>query len=88
MPTAELGTMFLFVSVIKDTLGIRSQVAIDQQQRPLGQKLLIHAAHHHVVSMLSAGTGEELPPVPVYQACRGILTLNANRSVVSILTVL
>ena len=67
MLTVESETIFLFVSAIKDSSGIHSQVVEDKQTHLQDQKLLILVDHHHVESMLNVEKEMEQHPAHVYQ---------------------
>ena len=83
MLTVESETIFLFVSAIKDSSGIHSQVVEDQQPHLQDQKLLILVGHHHVESMLNVEKEMEQHPAHVYQDYLVIHMWSVNQNVQS-----
>ena len=67
MLTAELETMYQYVSAIRDSLEIHSLAATDPQQPHQDQKSLTPADQVHVESMQSAEKGMEQLHVLVFQ---------------------
>ena len=88
MLTAELETMFLFVSVTKDTSEIPSPTAGDQSLQHHDQRLLIPADQVPVESMLNVEREMEQLPVPVSLVYLEIHMLNASQNAQLILNVL
>ena len=83
MLTAELETMYQYVSAIRDSLEIHSLAATDLQQPHQDQKSLTPADQVHVESMQSAERGMEQLHVLVFQDYLEIPMLSANQSVPS-----
>ena len=88
MLTAELETMFLFVSVTKDMSEIPSLTAGDQSLQHHDQRLLIPADQVPVESMQNVEREMEQLPVPVSLVYLEIHMLNASQNVLSTLNVL
>ena len=87
MLTAELETMFLSVSVTKDTSETPSPTATDQSPHHHHQRLLIPADQVPVESMQNVEREMEQLPVPVSLVYLEILMLNASQNALSTLNV-
>ena len=87
MLTAGLETMFLSVSVTKDTSETPSPTATDQSLHHQLQRLLIPADQVRVESMLNVEREMEQPPVPVSLVYLEIHMLNASQNALSTLSV-
>jgi hypothetical protein len=84
MLTAELETMYQYVSAIRDSLEIHSLAATDLQQPHQDQKSLTPADQVHVALMLSAEREMELLLVPVFLVSLEIHMFNVSQSAQSI----
>ena len=83
MHTAESETMFLSVSVTKDSLETHFQVVTDQLPHHQDQRLLIHADQVLVASMQNAEKEMELLHVHAYLVSEEILMWSVSQSVPS-----
>ena len=88
MLTAGLETMFLSVSVTKDTSETPLPTATDQSLHHQLQRLLIPADQVRVESMLNVERETEQLPVLVSLVCLEIHMLSASQNVLSTLNVL
>ena len=87
MPTVELETMFLSVSVTKDTSETPSPTATDQSPHHNHQRSLIPADQVPVESTQNVEREMELLPVPVSLVYLEIHMLNASQNALSTLNV-
>ena len=87
MPTAELETTFLFVSVTRDTSETPSPTATDLSPHHYDQRSLTPADQVPVESMQNVEKEMERPPAHVCLVYLEILMLNASQNALSTLNV-